>query len=386
MVSLEYVSKLLPSKSLRKLASDRLTVNMQWKLQTPVPLILESSELSPGTPLIGEAILETRKDLDIKRFHLALRLHRHYKKPLRSNCLDCAHDYVQLQRWTFVESEILPGNGKHPFMFTARLDNNTPPSVATPLLDLTYELTAELVLATGEPIVWKHNLEVKRLLYRPEILRVISLAISRTPLNARLSSEQIIRLNKKTQVEFSLSKNRHGQGGEIYAWEAIGVEWRLEERVEAPLGICERHADQDESESSRQRQSVSHTIAKGRPRNEWKVFQSDQETTSTISFEYGPIAKMIAKRHKSCACEEASNSTLRISHDFVLEVSLSAVTMTFDKTADTAAFNSSRIIRIRRPVIMTECQDNTFDNVFENLGEVLPVYTRVESDLPVYLV
>ncbi|VZH87949.1 unnamed protein product [Fusarium fujikuroi] len=231
MVSLEYVSKLLPSKSLRKLASDRLTVNMQWKLQTPVPLILESSELSPGTPLIGEAILDTRKDLDIKIFHLTLRLHRHYKKPLRSNCPDCAHDYVQLQRWTFVQSEILSANGKYPFMFTARLDNDTPPSVTTPLLDLTYELTAELILATGEPVVWKHRLEVKRLLYRPEILRVISLAIPGTPLNARLSSEQIIRLNKKTQVDFSLSKSRHGQGGEIYAWEAMGVEWRLEERV-----------------------------------------------------------------------------------------------------------------------------------------------------------
>lgn len=379
---LDHVSNLLPSKTLRKLGPTRSNISMQWQLQTPMPLLLESSELSTGTPLIGEAILDTRKDLDVKSFHVTLRLHRHYKKPLRPNCPDCAHDYVQLQRWIFIDSKPMPANGKYPFMFTTRLDNDTPPSVTTSLLDLTYELSAELILATGEPIIWKHNLEVKRSLYRPEILRDDSLRISGTPLNARLSSEQIIRLDKKTHVDFSLSQTRHGKGRDIYAWEALGVEWRLEERIEGPLGICARHADEEEGEPGSRRQSVCHTIAKGRPPNEWKTFQSDQETTSTLSFEYGPVAKMITKRNKSCACEEASNSALRISHDFVLEVSLSAVTMTSDEPAVSVASNSSRMIRIHRRVILTERQDNSF----ENLSETLPVYTSIESDLPAYFV
>ncbi|KAF5648030.1 LMBR1 domain protein [Fusarium sp. NRRL 52700] len=382
MVSLDYVSKLLPSKGLRKLGPNRSNVSIQWKLQTPMPLILESSELSAGTPLIGEVILDTRKDLDVKSFSVTLRLHHHYKKPLRPNCTDCAHHYVQLQRWTFIDTRLMPADGKYPFMFTTRLDNDTPPSVTTPLLDITYELSAELILATGEPIKWNQNIEVKRSLYRPDVLRESSLRISETPLNARLSLEQVIRLDKKVNVDFSLSKPRHGQS-EIYAWEAIGVEWRIEEHVEAPRGICARHA---ESEPTIQRQSVSHIIAKGRPRNEWRPSQSDLETTSTLSFEYGPIATMIAKRNKSCVCEEASNSALKISHNFVLDVPLSAVTMPSDKADNTAASNSSRRIRIRRPVILTECQDNTFDNAFENLGETLPAYTRIESDLPAYLV
>ncbi|KAF5683506.1 LDB19 [Fusarium circinatum] len=313
MMSLEYVSKLLPSKGLRKLAPNRSNVSIQWKLQTPMPSILESSALSTGTPLIGEAILDTTKDLDVKSFSVTLRLHHHYKKPLRPNCPDCAHHYVQLQRWAFIDRRIMPANGRYPFMFTTRLDNDTPPSVTTPLLDLT-----------------------------------------------------------------------HGQG-EIYAWEAIGVEWRVKEHVDAPLGICARHAEQD-SEPTIRRQSVSHIIAKGRPRNEWRPSWSDQETTSTLSFEYGPIATMIAKRNKSCVCEEASNSVLKISHDLVLEVPLSALTMPSDKADNTAASNSSRKIRIRRPVILTECQDNASDNTFENLGETLPGYTRMESDLPAYAV
>ncbi|KAF5973801.1 LMBR1 domain-containing protein [Fusarium bulbicola] len=384
MVSLEYVSKLLPSKGLRKLAPNRSNVSIQWKLQTPMPLVLESSALSTGTPLTGEAILETTKDLDVKSFSVTLRLHHHYKKPLRPNCSDCAHHYVQLQRWTFIDRRIMPANGKYPFMFTTRLDNDTPPSVTTPLLDLTYELSAELILTTGEPIIWNQNIEVKRSLYRPQILRESSMRISETPLNARLSSEQIIRLDKKVNVDFSLSKPRHGRG-EIYAWEAIGVEWRVEEHVEAPRGICARHAEQEDSEPTTHRQSVSHIIAKGRPRNEWRPSWSDQETTSTLNFEYGPIATMIAKRNKSCVCEEASNSALKVSHDFVLEVPLSAVTMPSDKADNTAASNSSRKIRIRRPVILTERQDDTLDNTFENLGETLPVYTRTESDLPAYV-
>ncbi|KAF5602492.1 LMBR1 domain-containing protein [Fusarium pseudocircinatum] len=385
MVSLEYVSKLLPSKGLRKLGPNRFNVSIQWKLQTPMPLVLESSELSTGTPLIGEAILDTRRDLDVKSFSVTLRRHHHYKKPLRPNCPDCAHHYVQLQRWTFIDTRIMPADGKYPFMFSMRLDNDTPPSVTTPLLDLTYEVSAELILATGEPITWNQNIDVKRSLYRPQVLRESSMRISGTPLNARLSSEQIIRLDKKVKVDFSLSKPRHGRG-EIYAWEAIGVEWRIEEHVEAPRGICARHAEQEDSEPTIHRQSVSHIIAKGRPHNEWNASQSYQETTSTLSFEYGPIAAMVAKRSKSCVCEEASNTALKISHDFVLEVSLSAVTMPSDKADNTAASNSSRKIRIRRPVILTECQDNTLDNSFENLGEALPAYTRIESDLPAYLV
>ncbi|KAF5643429.1 LMBR1 domain protein [Fusarium tjaetaba] len=382
MVSLDYVSKLLPSKGLRKLGPNRTNVGIQWKFQTPMPLTLESSALSTGTPLIGEAILDVRKDLDVKSFSVTLRLHHYYKKPLRTNCPDCAHHYVHLQRWTFIDRRVMPSDGKYPFMFTTRLDNDTPPSVTTPLLDLTYELSAELILATGETITWNQNIEVKRSLYRPQVVRESSMRISGTPLNARLSSEQIIRLDKKVKVDFSLSKPRHG-GGEIYAWEAIGVEWRLEEHVEAPLGICARHAEQ---EPTNHRQSVSHIVAKGQPRKEWRPSQSDQETTSTLSFEYGPIATMVAKRSKSCVCEEASNTALKLSHDFVLEVSLSAVTMPSDKADNTSASNSSRKIRIRRPVILTERQDNTFDNTFENLGETLPVYTRTESDLPAYVV
>ncbi|KAF4494305.1 LDB19 [Fusarium agapanthi] len=371
MVSLEYVSKLLPSKGLRKLGPNRSNASIQWKLETPMPLILESSSLlSTGTPLIGEAILDTTKDLDVKSFSVTLRLHHHYKKPLRPNCPDCAHHYVQLQRWTFIDRRIIPANEKYPFMFTTRLDNDTPPSVTTPLLDLTYELSAELILATGEPIIWNQNIEVKRSLYRPQVLRESSLRISGTPLNARLSSEQIIRLDKKVNVDFSLSKPRHGRG-EIYAWEAIGVEWRLEEHVEGPLGICARHAEQEDSERTIRRQSVSHIIAKGRPRNGWRASQSDQETTSTLSFEYGPIETMIAKRNKSCVCEEASNSALKISHDFVLEVSF-IQQFSEDKNSSTSH--------------LTKRQDDTSDNTFENLGETLPVYTRTESDLPAYVV
>ncbi|CAH0022410.1 unnamed protein product [Clonostachys rhizophaga] len=198
-------------------------------------------------------------------------------------------------------------------------------------------------------------------------------------MDAALRMKQVIEPNSINSVWLSLSAIKNHPERGTYIWEPTKVEWKLEETVVATLGICSNHSEDQKNAPDTQKQTVTHTLAKGRIHSGWKSSQGAQGFSSTLKFEYGPISEVATKRKTTYACDEAINNTLAISHALIVEISLSAVTMLLDEAAGSVASNSSRNIRLRRPVVITEPR-----NDLESVDDALPRYSNEQLDLPAY--
>ncbi|CAH0045640.1 unnamed protein product [Clonostachys solani] len=210
-------------------------------------------------------------------------------------------------------------------------------------------------------------------------LQNVTFSFPDASIDADLRMKQVIEPNGINSVWLSLSAIKNLPERGKYIWEPTKVEWKFEETIEATLGTCTTHSeDQDNAPNSR-KQTVTHTLAKGRIHSGWRSGQGAQGSSSTLKFEYGPISEVATKRKTTFACDEAINNMLTVSHALVVEISLSAVTMLLDEAAGSLASNSSRIIRLRRPVVITEPR-----NDLESVDDTLPRYTNVQLDLPAY--
>jgi hypothetical protein len=341
--------------------------------------MIDGVEAFTGAPVIGEIILVTREALDVNKLCTTLHLHRYYKKPLHPKCFHCAHHYAELKQWVFVDTPMALSSGKHSFVFSTRLENDLPSSLCTPLIDFTYELSAELTLCTGTSVRWNRSLPVKRSLYRSDDLQNITFSFPEARMDADLRMKQVIEPNGINSVWLSLSVTKNHPERGKYIWEPTKVEWKFEETVEATLGTCTNHSEDQENALNSRKQTVTHTLAKGRIHSGWRSSQGTQGSSSTLKFEYGPISEMATKRKTTYACDGVINNLLAISHALVVEISLSAITMLLDESAGSLASNSSRIIRLRRPVVITEPR-----NYLESVEDALPRYSNEQLDLPAY--
>lgn len=375
-----FFHKLLPSKRLHKHDSIQPLASVHWILQTPFATLIDDVEAFTGAPIIGEIVLDTRDALEVESFSAALNLHRYDKRPLHPRCSDCTHDYLELKRWIFMDSSATLADGKHSFTFSVRLNNDLPSSLDTPLVAFTYELRAELVLATGELVKWEKNFDVRRSLCQPGLPHDFPLSFAEPRTDARLSMKRVIHPDEISKVRFRLCVIKTQPGGGICAWELTSVKWRLEEMVETKLTLCVRHTEDEGNLTNRGRQTTTHILGKGRMNSGWRSGQGVQGIFTALEFEYGPISKMASKRKTTYACDETINNTLKVSHALIIEISLQTVTMMRDEPVSSSASNRARLIRIRRPVILTRHRED-----LESVEETLPVYTDIQLDPPAYV-
>ncbi|KAH7166600.1 hypothetical protein EDB81DRAFT_782480 [Dactylonectria macrodidyma] len=375
-----HIHKLLPPKRLRNHDSIQPLASVKWLLQTPFATFIDDVEAFTGAPIIGDIVLHIRESHEVESFSVALNLHRYDKRPLRPNCSDCTHDYLELKRWVFMDSSATLADGKHSFTFSVRLNNNVPSSLDTPLVAFTYELRAELVLATGELMKWGKNFDVRRSLCEPGLPHDFPLSFPEPRTDACLSMKRVIHPDEISKVRLRLCVIKAQPGGGICAWELTSVKWRLEELVETKLTLCVRHIEDEGNLPNRGRQTTTHILGKGRMRSGWRSGQGEQGIFAALEFEYGPISKMALKLKTTYACDETINNTLKVSHAFVIEILLQTVTMMIDESVSSSASNRTRLIRIRRPVILTWHRED-----LESVEETLPAYTDIQVDPPAYV-
>ncbi|CAG9957064.1 unnamed protein product [Clonostachys rosea f. rosea IK726] len=222
-----------------------------------------------------------------------------------------------------------------------------------------------------------HYAELKQ--WVSDDLQNITFSFPEARMDADLRMKQVIEPNGINSVWLSLSVTKNHPERGKYIWEPTKVEWKFEETVEATLGTCTNHSEDQENALNSRKQTVTHTLAKGRIHSGWRSSQGTQGSSSTLKFEYGPISEMATKRKTTYACDGVINNLLAISHALVVEISLSAITMLLDESAGSLASNSSRIIRLRRPVVITEPR-----NYLESVEDALPRYSNEQLDLPAY--
>lgn len=376
---LGHVPKLPLLKRSHKHGPIQAPASLEWLLQTPTAMLIEGVEAFTGAPVVGEIVLDVSEGIDVENFSAALYLHRCHKRPLHSGCLGCTHDYLELKRWSYINSSLTLAGGKYSFAFSVRLNNDLPSLLDTPLVAFTYELRAELKLTSGKLMSWEKNLDVRRSLCGPGILYDIPLSFPEARMAACLSMKRVIEPDGTNTVRLSLHEMKRQSGGGTFAWEVSRMEWKFEETVEATVGPCASHLGNGENGADGRRQTVTHSLAKGRIRSGWRSGQGVHGLFSTVEFEYGPISTISAKRETTYACDETIRSTLRVSHALVVEVSLMTATWMLDEPTGSVSSNNSRTIRIRRPVVLTERRDDV-----ESVEETLPAYTDAQVDPPAY--
>jgi len=383
--------------------------SLDWKLESPPIVFFGDAESSSGALVSGQLYLDVKdENLEIESFGAVLHIHVHQKRPFAAHCTDCADQYTELKRWTFLTHPTTLQKGRHQFPFSILLEGHLPAAMDTPLVSISYEFKADVQLPPAArlnpklsniPIKLLRHFDVKRSLPTSDTPHHSVRVFPPTNIKAGAHYDQIIHPtgnDHKVSLRLDGLTGINNQSKTIEYWKLKKITWRLEETVKTVAPACKKHtpAATDGAENA---------AGKGTPRNEtrilgekhiyegWKSEYTPTDGHVELEFDYGIAASILAGQHHHSrgssssqqhgfACDTRSRDGTEVSHALMIEMVVSKEWAPMSKPHLSTQTGTGRILRMHYHVLLTDCPGLgvSWDN------EAPPVYQDVPPSPPAY--
>ncbi|KDN61253.1 putative LMBR1 domain-containing protein [Colletotrichum sublineola] len=382
----------LPFGRSSKDAQENSHAGLDWKIESPPIVFFGDAESSSGALVSGQMLLDVKDEhLQVEAFEAKLNIHVQHKRPFANHCAECANQYTELKRWTFLTHPTTLRKGLHQFPFSILLEGHLPASMDTPITSIAYEFKAEATLVKGTPgsqapIRFEQNFDVKRSLPQPEFPHHSVRVFPPTNIKASAHYNQVIHPAGTHNVSFRLDglTTTNGANKTIEFWKLKKVTWKLEETIKTVAPACDKHAPAANTQSTTNHQ-------KGIPRTETRVlgerymhdgWKSDYNSTDghvEFEFDYGVIASKHSQGPRY-ACDMKSLDGTEVTHALMIEMVVSKEWAPVGKPQLATQTGTGRILRMHYHVMLTECPGLgvSWDN------EAPPVYQDVPPSPPSY--
>jgi arrestin-related trafficking adapter 1 len=390
--------------------------SLDWKIESPPIIFFGDAESSSGALVSGQMFLDVKdENLEIASFGATLQIRVHQKRPFAAHCPDCAEQYTELKRWTFLTHPTTLRRGRHQFPFSILLEGHLPASMDTPLVNISYEFKAEVQLpATARlnpkvsniPIRLERLFDVKRSLPTADTPHHSVRVFPPTNIKAGAHYDQIIHpmgANHAVQLRLDGLTSVNAQSKTIEYWKLKKVTWRLEETVKTIAPACKKHTPVATNPDG----TPAANAGKGTPRTEtrnlgekhiyegWKSDYSATDGHVEFEFDYGIASSLLAAAaHSSSsrsggalpagahgyACDTRSRDGTEVSHALMIEMVVSKEWAPLGKPHLATQTGTGRILRMHYHVLLTDCPGLgvSWDN------EAPPVYQDVPPSPPAY--
>ncbi|TQN64147.1 hypothetical protein CSHISOI_11276 [Colletotrichum shisoi] len=379
----------LPFGRSSKDAHDNAHANLDWKIESPPIVFFGDAETSTGALVSGQMRLDVKDEqLQVEGFEARLTIHVQHKRPFANHCHDCANQYTELKRWTFLTHPTTLKKGVHQFPFSVLLDGHLPASMDTPITSIAYEFKAEATLVKGTPgshtpIRFEHNFDVKRSLLQPEFPHHSVRVFPPTNIKASAHYNQVIHPAGTHNVSFRLDglTNASTTNKTVEFWKLKKVTWKLEETIKTVAPACDRHAPA--GTQSNQQKGVPRTetrvLGEKYMHDGWKSDYANTDGHVEFEFDYGVVASKHSHGPRY-ACDAKSLDGTEVTHALMIEMVVSKEWAPVGKPHLATQTGTGRILRMHYHVMLTECPGLgvSWDN------EAPPVYQDVPPSPPAY--
>lgn len=381
--------------------------SLDWKIESPPIIFFGDAESSSGALVSGQMFLDVKDEsLDIDKFGAVLHIHVHQKRPFTAHCADCADQYTELKRWTFLDQPTTLKKGRHQYPFSILLEGHLPAAMDTQLVTISYEFRADVQLPPAAktnpklsniPIKLLRHFDVKRSLPVADTPHHSVRVFPPTNIKAGAHYDQIIHptgANHNVSLRLDGLTGVNAQSKTIEYWKLKKVTWRLEETVKTVAPACKKHTPAIVNPDT------AGTVGKGVPRNDarvlgekhiyegWKSDYSPSDGHVEFDFNYGVFAQQAAQHARresqhatgGYACDTRSRDGTEVSHALMIEMVVSKEWAPIGKPHLATQTGTGRILRMHYHVLLTDCPGLgvSWDN------EAPPVYQDVPPSPPAY--
>ncbi|KAF6829734.1 hypothetical protein CMUS01_08050 [Colletotrichum musicola] len=382
---------------------------LDLKIESPPIVFFGDAESSTGALVSGQMFLDVRDDhLEVESFEAKLNIHVHQKRPFTNHCADCANQYTELKRWTFLGGPTTLKRGLHPFPFSILLEGHLPASMDTPVMSIAYEFRAEAVLAKRgpgaaqppAPLRFEHNFDVKRSLHAPEFPHHSVRVFPPTNIKASAHYSQVVHPAGTHNVSFRLDglTTANQANKTVEFWKLKKVTWKLEETIKTVAPSCERHAPAGAQAGQKGvARSETRVLGEKYMHDGWKSDYGSADGHVEFEFDYGVLATSSKHGHHAprYACDAKSSDGTEVSHALMIEMVVSKEWAPAGKPHLATQTGTGRILRMHYHVLLTECPglgvswDNEAPPVYQDVPPSPPSYPRelrllAEEEAPEY--
>ncbi|KAK1585885.1 LMBR1 domain-containing protein [Colletotrichum navitas] len=364
---------------------------LDWKIESPPIVFFGDAESSSGALVSGQMLLDVKDELlHVETLEAKLNIHVHHKRPFANHCAECANQYTELKRWTFLTHPTTLRKGVHQFPFSILLEGHLPASIDTPITSIAYEFKAEATLVKGTPgsqapVRFEHNLDVKRSLPQPEFPHHSVRVFPPTNIKASAHYSQVIHPAGTHNVSFRLDglTTANAANKTMEFWKLKKVTWKLEETIKTVAPACDRHAPAGTQTNQQKGVPRTETRVLGEKymHDGWKSDYNSSDGHVDFEFDYGVVPSKHSSSHASrYACDMRSLDGTEVSHALMIEMVVSKEWAPVGKPQLATQTGTGRILRMHYHVMLTECPGLgvSWDN------EAPPVYQDVPPSPPAY--
>ena len=367
-----------PSRSGKNGPKSEQPVTIDLNIESPPLLLHGSVGNSSGALLSGQLrLLVTEPEVTIQSLAMELLAKITTKKPVASNCPECATKSNTVFKWEFLRDPMVLKKGVHDFPFSYLLPGHLPATTHGNLGIIDYVLSAKASLDSEEPIKFEHPLLIQRAVM-PGPDKTSVRIFPPTNLTANVVLPPVIHSTGAIPVSFRVDGITKREKGIQTRWRLRKVFWRLEEQSKMVSPACAKHSQKVGGPGKGVLHQDTKTIGDGEIKSGWK---NDFGECGQVELEFSAAIKT-GRRPR---CDVDSPTGLSISHTFVVEL-IVAEEHCYDKTPKSVSpTGAARVLRMQFNMIVTEraglgiSWDEEMPPMYSDVPPSPPLYSNMED-------
>ncbi|PSN66055.1 hypothetical protein BS50DRAFT_574526 [Corynespora cassiicola Philippines] len=349
------------------------SATMNMDVESPPLVFYNGPQTSTGALFSGQLMINvTEPHITIEKFDMRLLAIVTTKKPVAPHCPDCISQTTEIHKWDFLTHPVSLRHGPHSFPFSHLLPGHLPATTHGSMATLDYFLSAVAVTSTGENIIYKRTLDIKRAICPGNEKHSIRI-FPPTNLTASVKLPPVIHPIGDFPIEMRLSGIVQNKTDSQTRWRLRKLNWRIEETQKFVAPACSKHVNKVGGEGKGILHEDTHVIGSEEVKHGWKT---DFEQ-GNIDAEFRAAVNMAMKP----LCDMDSPSGMSVKHNLIIEMVVAEEWAPLKKLSQATPTGAARVLRTQFHLILTERSGMgiSWDE------EQPPMYEDVPASPPTYM-
>ncbi|KAJ5982382.1 hypothetical protein N7451_012482 [Penicillium sp. IBT 35674x] len=319
------------------------------------------------------AVTELAHRIILRKLDIQLISKKTTKRPVSSNCLNCAVHSEELTRWSLLAEPILLVSGYHEFPFSCLFPGHLPTSCDGSLGRIEYFLRANTETAADEGLYLEIPIHVRRALIPGNDISS-SRSLPPRNLTCLITRPSVVHPIGKFPVQMVLSGIIDKDFGRQTRWCLRRLMWRIEEHQRIVSTACQNHAGKLQGSCNDVLYHETRIVGHSEETCKWKTDFGVAGGAISIQFDAN------IDPGTQAACRIGPHDGFEVNHDLVIEFVVADELCTNRKIRLIAPTGPARLFSMKFQLHVTEHSGLgiSWDN------EIPPTYEVVPARAPAY--
>ncbi|KAI9808087.1 MAG: hypothetical protein M1827_007507 [Pycnora praestabilis] len=352
---------------------------IEIKFESPPLVFYGPPAQSTGALLSGQLkVFVDDPEINLQALELAMVGTIETKRPVVTNCPDCARKNTNLKRWEFLKEPLTLERGEHSFPFSYLIPGHLPATSHGWLGVVDYLLSGKAVTEKGDELKFERPVNIQRAITPGPDKNSVRI-FPPTKLTAHITLPPSVHPVGDFTVQMRLS-GVVAQGATTQTrWRIRKINWRMEETSKMISPACSKHSNKVGGEGKGILHQDSRQIGEEELKSGWKT---DFDTADgQIDMEFSAFMRP----GSNPLCDVESPTGLTITHNLIIELIVAEEYCSNKNTKAVTPTGAARVLRMQFGTIVTERSglgiswDEEQPPMYEDVPASPPTYIHVKD-------